>query len=121
LRRELKEHFLIQLGASGTDSIGDLLTSKDEQEVKRLKLTKEKQNIEQHGNDTNISTATEVALPGIPAGPTKVGIGLKPQEHQDSLTASHHLYLKEKRNLRVVPSGSLQSISATNRSPEVIT
>ena len=67
-------HLLIQLGATGSDSIGDLLTSKEEQEVKRLKLTKEKQNTDQRGSDTNISTATEVALPGIPARPTKVGI-----------------------------------------------
>ena len=75
VHRALKLHFLIQLGASGSDSIGDLLTSKEEQEVKRLKLTKEKQSIDQHGSDTSISTTTEVALPGIPAGPTKVGIG----------------------------------------------
>ena len=67
-------HLRIQLGATGSDSIGDLLTSKEEQEVKRLKLTKEKQNTDQHGSDTNISTTTEVALPGIPARPTKVGI-----------------------------------------------
>ena len=67
-------HLLIQLGATGSDSIGDLLTSKEEQEVKRLKLTKEKQNTDQRGSDTNISTATEVALPGIPARSTKVGI-----------------------------------------------
>ena len=53
------------------------MTSKEEQEVKRLKLTKEKQNTVQHERDTNISTATEVALPGIPAGPTKVCIGVR--------------------------------------------
>lgn len=76
MHRELKFHFVIQLGASGSDAIGDLLTSKEEQEVKGLKLTKEKQNIDQHGSNTNISTATEVALPGIPAGPTKVGISI---------------------------------------------
>lgn len=77
MRIALKLHFVIQLGASGSDSIGDLLTSKEEQEVKRLKLTKEKkQNTDQHGSDANVSTATEVALPGIPAGPTKVSFGI---------------------------------------------
>lgn len=71
----LKLHFLIQLGASGSDSIGDLLTSKEEQEVKRLKLTKEKtQSTDQPwSTDPNTLGATEVALPGIPTGPTKVG------------------------------------------------
>lgn len=52
------------------------MTSKEEQEVKRLKLTKEKQNTVQHESDTNIRTATEMVLPGIPAGPTKVCIGI---------------------------------------------
>ena len=52
------------------------MTSKEEQEVKRLKLTKEKQNTVQHERDTNVRTATEVTLPGIPAGPTKVCIGV---------------------------------------------
>ena len=50
------------------------MTSKEEQEVKRLKLTKEKQqNTDQQGSDSKTLGATVVSLPGIPAGPTKVG------------------------------------------------
>lgn len=52
------------------------MTSKEEQEVKRLKLIKEKQqNIDQQGSESKTLGATEVSLPGIPAGPTKVGNG----------------------------------------------
>ena len=50
------------------------MTSKEEQEVKKLKLTKEKQqNEDQHGSDAKTLGATEVSLPGIPAGAVKVG------------------------------------------------
>ena len=60
--------FFFKLGASGGESIGDLLTSKDEQEVKKLKLSKEKNTI---SND-QVQGSKEGNLPGIPAGPTKV-------------------------------------------------
>lgn len=60
--------FFFKLGASGGESIGDLLTSKDEQEVKKLKLSKEKNTI----SDDQVQGSKEANLPGIPAGPTKV-------------------------------------------------
>ena len=60
--------FFFKLGASGGESIGDLLTSKDEQEVKKLKLSKEKNTI----FDDQVQGSKEANLPGIPAGPTKV-------------------------------------------------
>lgn len=60
--------FFFKLGASGGESIGDLLTSKDEQEVKKLKLSKEKNTI----SDDQVQGSKEANLLGIPAGPTKV-------------------------------------------------
>ena len=58
--------FFFKLGASGGESIGDLLTSKDEQEVKKLKLSKDTI------FDDQVQGSKEANLPGIPAGPTKV-------------------------------------------------
>jgi len=60
--------YFLKLGASGGESIGDLLTSKDEQEVKKLKLSKEKNTI----SDDQVQGSKEANLPGIAAGPTKV-------------------------------------------------
>ncbi|PFX34119.1 N6-adenosine-methyltransferase subunit METTL14 [Stylophora pistillata] len=58
------------LGASGGDSIGDLLTSKEEQERKRLKITGEQRDdIHHSGGDPK---TVDIVLPGVPAGPTKV-------------------------------------------------
>ena len=62
--------FSPKLGASGSDSIGDLLTSKEELEIKKQKLSKEKEHVDQSQVK---SLGTKVSeLPGIPVGPTKV-------------------------------------------------
>ena len=62
--------FSPKLGASGSDSIGDLLTSKEEQEIKKQKLSKEKEHVDQSQVNTLGTKVSE--LPGIPVGPTKV-------------------------------------------------
>lgn len=63
--------FSPKLGASGSDSIGDLLTSKEEQEIKKQRLNKEKEQASlSHAQALGANTSE---LPGIPAGPAKVG------------------------------------------------
>ncbi|CAH3027742.1 unnamed protein product, partial [Porites evermanni] len=78
LRRQILAQ---QLGASGGESIGDLLTSKDEQEVKKLKLSKEKNTI----SDDQVQGSKEANLPGIPAGPTKVLISEEKKERKHNV------------------------------------
>ncbi|RMX52244.1 hypothetical protein pdam_00007955 [Pocillopora damicornis] len=80
LRRQLLAQ---QLGASGGDSIGELLTSREEQESKRLKFTGEQK------DDTHQSggypKASDIALPGVPAGPTKVLISREKKREGKSI------------------------------------
>ena len=61
-----------KLGASGSDSIGDLLTSKEELETKRQRLSKEKEHADQTLTKV-LGTKVSDELPGIPVGPAKVG------------------------------------------------
>lgn len=76
LRRQILAQ---QLGASGIDSIGDLLTSKEEQEIKKQRLSKVKEEL--HQTQAEASRVNE--LPGIPVGPVKVLIseGKKEGKH----------------------------------------
>ena len=66
------EYSLFQLGASCSDSIGDLLASREEQQVKRQKLIKEKNLNESEEKESSVSATAKSELPGVTAGPTKV-------------------------------------------------